>query len=223
MAHSFHHRGPMRFSKIPSAHEFRTKADVWNFVGEHVSAVEPECYSWDEKLVEAIRMYEPDFCPLWVVSVYKSPAGSEYKFGRHAIGIDTQNHIQEGSHQPLRVHSATYGVNKGRRPIVISDILQDKTVSLIPDLKVYGYRPFDWDVYYAAKRDVWERRHVADEDSEQEIESMRVAQAEAAQLETAKADAEADYRWDHATNRGKQLREAAQAMTHADWRALGVK
>ena len=223
MKHSFHHRGPMRYSQVKGALPFKTKSDVWTYVDEYITACGSETYPWDEQIVKAVRRYEPDFCPLWVVTVYQSPAGSLHKFGRHAIGIDTKNHIQEGKHQPLKVLTSFRGVNAGRRPIVVSDILQDKSVSLIPDLKVYGYMPFDWNVYYAAKKSVWERRHTEEKNPEDEIMSLKANHEERERKHLDAVDAEADYRFDHVTNRGKTFREQAQSLTHADWRAMGVK
>lgn len=205
--------------------EMKRKGDVWQFWAENVSAVGSEMYPWDERVVKAIREFEPDFCPLWVTTTYRSPAGTFEVFGRHAIGIDCKNHFQEGSHPPVKVWGAAYGVNAGRRPILVESILQDEKVQVIPDLKVFGYKPLDWGTYYelkggwyATKKAKDESRNDADKEAADYIRAKEASDAK----EKKAMDEEADYRFDFVSNKGKKIRDEILGMTHEQYRALGI-
>lgn len=213
--------------EVPDAEfEIRKKGDVWAFVDETISAVGSELYPWNPEVVKAIREFEPDFCPLWVTSVYRSPAGSYKVFGRHAIGIDCKSHMQEGSHAPVKVWTATYGVNAGRRPILVESLLQDQDVKVVPELSVFGYAPLDWGFYYKAKEGWYQTRKAkleARADAEKEAAEYIAASQEATAKAKKALDDEADYRFDHETNRGQKIKDAFRGMTAADWRAMGVR
>lgn len=210
--HWYGHEAPVNIARPKSDVEFRRPSEVWQFVDEHISAVGSETYPWNPEIVKAIREFEPDFCPLWVVSVYVSPAGTIEKFGRHAIGKDYRFYDPDEKVKPFKVHTASYGVNAGRRPVMITDILQNKDVRVIPDLSVFGYRPLDWTVYYAAKKDHWVRKHSVEQDVDPGIAAFRKADAirQAEEEETQrKRDAineKASYGWDFDTDRGKKLK-----------------
>lgn len=207
--------------------EMRKKGDVWEFMDEAISACGSEMYPVNEVIVKEIRKFEPDFCPLWVTTVYRSPAGSYKVFGRHAIGIDCRSHVQEGNHKPVKVLTATYGVNAGRRPILVEELLQNEDEQLIPDLKVFGYAPMDWGFYHKA-RSSWHQQKVKREQAKDDPEAEKEAQAyldariEANAKEKAALDAEADYRFDFVSNKGRKVRDEILGMTHAEYRALGV-
>lgn len=221
--HFYSHRAPWDIDRPTAEVPFIKPSDTWQFVDEHITAVGSECYPWDPAVVAALREIEPDFCPLWVVSVYLSPAKTIHRFGRHAVGIDTKNHIQEGKHQPLRVWGASYGVNAGRRPIVVSDILQDKSERIVPELSVYGYQPLDWQSVRNAKRYAWEQRHRktlgADLDAENDAAAAMEAQRSEAKRQKDALNAEADYRWEH-DKTSQKLRDLARSLTHEDLRSI---
>lgn len=216
--HSYHHRGPVKPFAVD--HELRSRHDGWQFVDEVISACGSEAYPWDPAVIKALREIEPDACPLWVTSVYLSPAKTIHKFGRHAIGIDTKNHDQESSRPALRVWTASYGVNAGRRPIVVDSLLQDRKVRIVPELAVFGYVPFGWQVVAEAKRSAWERRHQLD--PEKEAIRYEAETREEVASQKAKLDAEADYGFDHDTNRGQKVIDAIQKLSTSEMKALGV-
>jgi hypothetical protein len=59
----------------------------WTFVGTFHSAVEDETYPWDLDVVKAIRRdLLPDFVPLVVKTVYRSPSGNDRVWKHHAWG-----------------------------------------------------------------------------------------------------------------------------------------
>ena len=207
--------------------EMRRKGDVWQFWSETISACGSETYPVDPAVVKAIREFEPDFCPLWVTTVYLSPAGSFKVFGRHAIGIDCKSHVQEGKHHPVRVWTASYGVNKGRRPILVEELLQNEDEQLIPDLKVFGYAPMDWGFYHKARRSWYEQKkkleqYASDPDATKEATDYLEAKRTSDAKEKASMDAEADYRFDFVSNKGRKIRDEILGMTHEEYRRLGV-
>ena len=208
--------------------EMKKKGDVWCFVAETISACGSEAYPVDPAIVKAIREFEPDFCPLWVTTTYRSPAGSYKVFGRHAIGIDCKTHVQEGQHKPVRVWTATYGVNAGRRPILVEELIQDEKVELIPELKVYGYAPMDWGFYHKARKSWYEQKrklelYSNDPDAEKEAKAYLEAKEEADAKAKKAVDDEADYRFDFVSNKGKKIRDEILGMTHEEYRALGAQ
>lgn len=219
--HYYGHQSPIPVQTPNADHQFRSRSDVWQFAGEHISACGSETYPWNPEIVKAIRFIEPDFCPLWVITAYRSPAGGVEKFGRHAIGKDYKYYDPDEKIRPMNVHTATYGVNAGRRPVLITDILQDKKVSLIPDLKVYGFLPFDWTIVAKARRNHWERKHsdekALDAATIGEKAALDLWDAENAAREKRKNEIneEAFYNWDHDTNRGKKF---SGGISHEEWR-----
>lgn len=207
--------------------EIRGKGDVWEFWTETISACGSEMYPWDPAVVKAIREFEPDFCPLWVTTTYKAPSGGFKVFGRHAIGIDTRSHIQEGKHHPVRVLTTCWGLNAGRRPIVVEELIQNPHEQVIPDLKVFGYAPLDWDFYYRAKASHYEQKKkreqaLDDPEAEREAEAYIRAKNESDAREKKAADDEADYRFDFVSNKGQKIRDEILGLTHAEYRALGM-
>lgn len=128
----------------------------------------------------------------------------------------------------MRVLTTYYGVNAGRRPILVEEIIQNEAEQIIPDLKVYGYAPLDWEFYYKAKRGWYEtkkRRELAAEDPEAEKEATAylTARDEAKAKGQAAQDSEADYRFDFASNKGKKIRDAILGLTHEECRQLGIR
>jgi hypothetical protein len=207
--------------------EMKRKGDVWQFWAETVSACGSEAYPVDPAVVKAIREFEPDFCPLWVTTVYKAPSGGFKVFGRHAIGIDCKTHIQEGKHHPVKVLTATYGVNAGRRPIIVEELVQNTDVQIIPELKVFGYAPMDWGFYHKARRGWYEQQkkradYAHDLEAEKEAADYINAKADSEARQKKSLDEEADYRFDFVSNKGKKIRDEILGLTHEQYRALGA-
>jgi hypothetical protein len=207
--------------------EMKRKSDVWQFWAETISAVGSETYPVDPAVVKAIREFEPDFCPLWVTTTYRSPAGGFRVFGRHAIGIDCKNHFQEGKHRPMKVWGATYGVNAGRRPILVEELIENPDVQIIPDVKVFGYSPMDWGFYHKARRSWYEQKlkreqYANDVEAEKEAQAIYSARLEADAKAEKSMNDEADYRFDFVSNKGKKIRDEILGMTHEEYRALGL-
>ena len=221
--HFYSHKAPWDLNRPSVDVPFIKPSDTWQFVDEYITAVGSECYPWDPRIIKEIRAVEPDFCPLWVVSVYMSPAKTLHRFGRHAVGIDTRHHIQEGQHVPLKVWGASYGVNAGRRPIVVSDILQDKSERIVPELSVYGYRPFTWREVRNAQQHAWEERQKKKLDTEAAAErdatDIRDYQRAEAKRASDALNAEVDYRWEN-DKTSQKLRALAQSLTHEDMRSI---
>ena len=56
----------------------------------------------DPVIVKAIREIDPSYVPLWLIKVYKSPAGTEIKRGYHVIGRWLQHPSEDLSGQLAR-------------------------------------------------------------------------------------------------------------------------
>lgn len=208
--------GYSRIKTDPHNFEFNRKGGEWRFVGEEISGVPDAMYPPDEKVVQAIKAFEPEFVPLWIRSAYESPAGSLHIFGRHAIAVSPRD--PEMRHQVIRALMPT-GQRSPSYPLVINDILQDRSVEIVPSLKVYGYKPFDWGVYHAARAS-WNARkgtQNAERDAADYFRDFTDSRASA----LARSEAEADYRFDHVTNHGRTIKAEFDAMTASDWANLG--
>lgn len=212
--------GYKRMDVAPQHFEFTKPKDAWRFLGEQISCVPDVEYPWDPAIVKAIRAFEPEFVPFFVRSRYVSPTGGEYIFGRHGLAVAPR--IPERRHQIIRplMPSTTAGP---RYPIVMNDILQDKTNRIVPELSVFGFMKFDWALYHKAKRSWWDLKHnestqtaerdAADYQRESGDAALRVLQAQ---------EAESDYKFDHETNKGKTIKSAFEAMSASDWANLGA-
>lgn len=215
--YSIHGQAPVRHQAQPL--EFVKPTHAWRFLGEHITAIPDAVYPPNPKVVKAVQEFEPEAVFLFVRSAYVSPAGTEHVFGRHAVAIAPRD--RQARHQVVRALHPTLTPSP-RFPLVLDSIWQDRSVSLIPDLKVFGYKPLDWEFYHAAKKAWIEMKETpvdtAEKDARRDYEGYTQSTAEA----KAKVDAEADYRFDHVTNKGRTIRDEIMSLTHEDARRLGM-
>ena len=222
----FHHKSPVPLNTPATPMMFKKRSECWQLVEEVISACGSETYPVDPAIVAAIRKFEPDFCPVWITTVYQSPAGTIHKFGRHGIAKDYRFYDPDEKLQPFRVWTSCHGLNAGRRPVLITGILgHDEGPKVHPDLNVYGYQPLTWQHYYNARRDNFERTNRRRTQESDEARGIRMAQEHLehnAALDKKKLDfvnAEADYGFDHDT-RGKLDGFRDTLFSHSGFREM---
>lgn len=63
---------------------------LWQASSEPIwSGIFPFGEDPDPAVVKAIRVFAPNYVPLWVTKAYVSPAGTEHVYGYHAFGLHT--------------------------------------------------------------------------------------------------------------------------------------
>lgn len=182
---------------------------------------ENEVYPWPREVVKAIREVDPFIVPIWVKYVCRTPAGTEFIIGRHAIGrmppsweadhkeIDGGSLVL-GAYQPAS--RGAVNLHCAGRQILWLDIL-----ALPPNGEqfpsgIHGpYRPFDWSVFYDYR--------VEHRDIEDEIRERRERMLERKRKANAAIKAEHDYRWDHDW---KHIKKNVQSLSDNDIEHMGV-
>jgi len=70
--------------------------NAWRVLHTEHSAVFPVGFDPDWSVVRAIRLFDPEYVPLWARKVYRTPTGGLVVFGYHVIG----RHIQYPTEDP---------------------------------------------------------------------------------------------------------------------------
>lgn len=146
----------MKAPGLPQAHaphEFRKTSDEWHMmIGEtEYLGYDSELYPFPRDIVRAIRELDPDFTPIRVRTVWRSPSGGTRVFEHHTLSFVTRD--PKRKHQNRRVlwptgpdatnyRRGTFGA------LVVEDILrQEQTHDVLPG----DFRPIGWQDYHRIK------------------------------------------------------------------------
>lgn len=185
------HKARRPFHRPEYSFDFRKRGQDWEYLGEWISAVEPEGYGWDPAIIKAIRKFDPYFVPIWVKTAYRSPAGTIHTFGRHGFARSVP--VTEAKHREVRCWVPAYGINAGRKPNVFVGVHEDRSNPPVPELGVGGFLPFNWDTYEML-RVAWQTQRSADEAEKDALAMQAAEEARTTKIKKSVQD-EADYRF----------------------------
>ena len=135
----------------------------WELLGTEFSCVFPATFEPDPAIVRAIRVFDPDFVPVWCVKEYKAPTNQRHEFGWYILGRHVPIPNQDpwaGGRERLRLLTPTTGFHfKGG--------IYEDTVWASPwppgsiPYKLglpYEFLSFDWDLVDQAREQWWKAR-----------------------------------------------------------------